>query len=127
MSVDGDLQGKGTDVPRSIGRSLLIVRPLRAGSSSKIHRPVETPVQACPQVLHRPAWSARVKCGNAGPAELALLLVVRAGVDCTVEVIVSQLGLDVGARGLQFAARGQLRLLGERRCVELVEVELVLL
>src|SRR5262245_731887 len=72
MSVDGDLQVKGTYVPRSFGRSLLIVRPLRAESSCAIHRAVERPVKASPQVLHRPACPAREDCGR--PGALALVL-----------------------------------------------------
>src|SRR5207249_8318477 len=101
MSLSGDLQGKGTHVPRRFGRSLLIVRPLGAGSSCAIHRAVERPVQACPQVLHRTAWQRGQDCGMSAtvppvfrsltpkggldPLLALLLLGGRVGVDSAVE------------------------------------------
>src|SRR5512133_163322 len=39
------------------GRSLLTVRPLRAGTSSASPQGVERPVNRCTQVLHRNAWT----------------------------------------------------------------------
>src|SRR3954452_4865124 len=72
MSASRDLQEKGTYVPRRFGRSLLIVRPLGARSSCAIHRAVERPVQACPHVLHNPAWPTGEDCGM--PGALALVL-----------------------------------------------------
>ena len=57
MSFAGDLLAKGTYVPIRFGRSLLMDRPLRAGSSCAIHMVVERAVQAFPQVLHRSAWT----------------------------------------------------------------------
>src|SRR5947208_10242214 len=76
MSASGDLQAKGTYVPRRFGRSLLIVRPLGAGSSCAIHRGVERPVQACPHVLHNAACAAGEDCGMPGAFAVVLAAVL---------------------------------------------------
>src|SRR6476469_4092573 len=55
MSFWRDLQRKRTHVPIRFGRSLLTVRPLRAGTSSASPQGVERPVNRCTQVLHRNA------------------------------------------------------------------------
>ena len=57
MSFSPDLQRKRTHVPIRFGRSLLTVRPLRAGTSSASPQGVERPVNRCTQVLHRNAWT----------------------------------------------------------------------
>src|SRR6476659_3385017 len=57
MSFWRDLQRKRTHVPIRFGRSLLTVRPLRAGTSSASPQGVERPVNRCAQVLHRNAWT----------------------------------------------------------------------
>jgi hypothetical protein len=73
-----------------------MVRPLRAGNSCAIHRTVETPVQACPQVLHRNADGRLVRPRELWMSRrLVLLLVGLAGVDRAVEVVVRQLACDI--------------------------------
>src|SRR5207244_7277899 len=55
MSFSPYLQRKRTHVPIRFGRSLLMVRPLRAGTSSASPQAVERPVQGCTQAFHRNA------------------------------------------------------------------------
>jgi hypothetical protein len=57
MSFYACLQRKRTNVPMRFGRSLLMVQPQRAGTSSTNSHPVESAVEGCPQAFHRNAWT----------------------------------------------------------------------
>src|SRR5881396_2166979 len=57
MSFSAGLQRKRTHVPIRFGRSLLMVRPLRAGTSSASPQAVERPVKGFTQPVHRNVWT----------------------------------------------------------------------
>src|SRR5947209_18325476 len=57
MSNSPDLQRERTYVPIRFGRSLLMVRPLRAGTFSASPQAVERPVHGCTQAFHRMGWA----------------------------------------------------------------------
>src|SRR6266478_4461379 len=108
MSFSQDLQRKRTHVPIRFGRSLLTVRPLRAGTSSASPQAVERPVNGCTQPFHRTAWTpledrgkivdtkgpSRSRATLSGSVRLALLFGA-AGVDRAVEVVFLKLAFDV--------------------------------
>ena len=148
MSYAAYLQRKRTHVPRRAGRSLWMVRPLRAGTSVASPQAVESPVNRCPQAVHRNALDAACKAGCkivdmmrrlAAPrlrASVALwrrlglfrVLLADAGVDRAVELVVGQLALDVLGVRLELAgARLSWAILRRGGRVERVEIELVLL
>src|SRR6266550_6504069 len=64
MSFSIHLQRKGTHVPIRFGRSLLMVRPLRAGTSSASPQGVESPVNRCTQAFHRTAFTPLERRGK---------------------------------------------------------------
>src|SRR2546430_17083102 len=110
MSFSRYLQRKRTHVPIRFGRSLLMVRPLRAGTSSASPQPVERPVNGCTQPFHRTAWTPLEERGRivdtkgsyglapapAGSVRLGLLLCA-AGVDPAVEGLFLKLAFDLRA------------------------------
>src|SRR5438876_11208198 len=57
MSTSPDLQRERTYVPIRFGRSLLMVRPLRAGTFSASPQAVERTVHGCTQAFHRMGWA----------------------------------------------------------------------
>src|SRR5712691_3183406 len=111
MSFSLDLQRKRTHVPIRFGRSLLMVRPLRAGTSSASPQGVERPVNGCTQAFHRTAWtplenrgkivdtnrSSRSRATHSLDLLGLALFFVDAGVDRAVEVVFLKLAFDVGA------------------------------
>src|SRR4051812_48692074 len=64
MSFSARLQRKRTHVPIRFGRSLLMVRPLRAGTFSASPQGVERPVKGCTQAVHRNVWTPLVHRGK---------------------------------------------------------------
>src|SRR5512133_3084650 len=64
MSFSPCLQRKRTHVPIRFGRSLLMVRPLRAGSFSASPQGVERPVNRCTQAFHRTAFTPLERWGK---------------------------------------------------------------
>src|SRR6266540_705504 len=64
MSFSRRLQRKRTHVPIRFGRSLLMVRSLRAGTFCASPQGVESPVHRCTQAFHRTAFTPLERWGK---------------------------------------------------------------